>query len=260
MTPGNGVTWQYRSSTGGGTTWNNTSGLSAPYWVKLTRTNNIFTGYRSSDGTNWTQQGKMTNAMPSNVYVGLALTSHDSSALCTATFDNVSVPGWPIAPAAPAGLTATAGDAQCRAQLVRLGQRPRITLSNARSTSGSGYSDIATNASLAFTNTGLANGTLYYFVVSATNSFGESTNSTQVSARPTSSASVAMNAANAAGQLQISWPADHTGWQLQSQTNNLTSGLGTNWVNVPASMQTNQMTVPLNSTNGSVFFRLVRPY
>jgi hypothetical protein len=69
-----------------------------------------------------------------------------------------------------------------------------------------------------------------------------------------------MNAANAAGQLQISWPADHTGWQLQSQTNNLTSGLGTNWVNVPASMQINQMTVPLNSTNGSVFFRLVRPY
>jgi hypothetical protein len=63
----------------------------------------------------------------------------------------------------------------------------------------------------------------------------------------------------AAGQLQISWPADHTGWQLQSQTNNLTSGLGTNWVNMPASMQTNQMTVPLNSANGSVFFRLMRP-
>ena len=82
--------------------------------------------------------------------------------------------------------------------------------------------------------------------VSALNGAGESTNSTQVSARPTSSASVAMNAANVAGQLQISWPADHTGWQLQSQTNNLTSGLGTNWVNVPASMQTNQMTVPLN--------------
>jgi len=50
------------------------------------------------------------------------------------------------------------------------------------------------------------------------------------------------------------------GWQLQSQTNNLGSGLGTNWVNEPASMQTNQMTMPLNSANGSVFFRLVRPY
>jgi len=95
--------------------------------------------------------------------------------------------------------------------------------------------------------------------VSALNGAGESTNSTQVSARQTSSASVAMNAASAAGQLQISWPADHTGWQLQSQTNNLTSGLGTNWVNMPGSDLTNQMTVPLNSTNGSVFFRLLRP-
>ena len=71
---------------------------------------------------------------------------------------------------------------------------------------------------------------------------------------------VAMNTANAGGQLQIFWPADHTGWQLQSQTNNLTGRLGTNWINVPASMQSNQMTVPLNSTNSSVFFRLVRPY
>ncbi len=33
--------------------------------------------------------------MSSNVYVGLALTSHNSSSLGTATFDNVTVPGWP---------------------------------------------------------------------------------------------------------------------------------------------------------------------
>jgi hypothetical protein len=158
-------------------------------------------------------------------------------------------------PPAPAGLAAVAGDAQValnwNAASTATGYKIKRSL-----TSGSGYVNIVANASLTFTNNGLANGTLYYFVVSATNSFGESTNSTPVSARPTSSASVAMNAANAAGQLQISWSADHTGWQLQSQTNNL----GTNWVNVPASMQTNQMTVPLNSTNGSVFFRLVRPY
>jgi hypothetical protein len=126
--------------------------------------------------------------------------------------------------------------------------------------SGSGYTAVATNTSLAFTNTGLSNGTLYYYVVSALNGVGESINSTQASARPTSSAPVAMNAANAAGQLQISWPADHTGWQLQSQTNNLSVGLGTNWINVFASAPTNQMTLPMNATNGSVFFRLVRPY
>lgn len=69
-----------------------------------------------------------------------------------------------------------------------------------------------------------------------------------------------MNAANAAGQSQISWSSDHTGWQLQSQTNNLATGLGTNWVNMTGSDQTNQLKMPLNSTNGSVFFRLMRPY
>ncbi len=260
LTLGNGVTWQSRLTDGGGTSWNQTTGLNAPYWVKLVRSGTLFTGYRSSDGSTWTQQGIVTNSMVSTVYVGLAVTSHNSSSLGTATFDNVTVqPGWPLAPAAPAGLTATAGDGG-----VALNWSASATATNylvkRSTTSGSGYTSIATNASLAFTNTGLANGTLYYFVVSATNSFGESTNSTEVSARPTSSASVAMNAANAGGQLQISWPADHTGWQLQSQTNDLTSGLGTNWVNVTSSAQTNQVAMPVDKANGAVFFRLVRPY
>jgi alpha-N-arabinofuranosidase len=260
LTPGNGVTWQSRLTAGDGTSWNQTGGLNAPYWVKLVRSGTLFTGYRSPDGTAWTEQGKVTNSMGSTVYVGLAMTSHNSSSLGTATFDNVTVlPGWPVAPAAPAGLTAMSGDGS-----VALNWSAAATATNyfvkRSTTSGSGYSAVATNTSLVFTNAGLSNGTLYYYVVSALNGAGESTNSTPVSARPTSSASVAMNAVNAGGQLQISWPTDHTGWQLQSQTNHLTSGLGTNWVNLPASMQTNQMTVPLNSTNGAVFFRLVRPY
>ncbi|HKW30879.1 MAG TPA: cellulase family glycosylhydrolase [Verrucomicrobiae bacterium] len=95
VTPGNGVTWQYRSSTNGSTSWNNTTGLSAPCWVMLVRSGSAFTGYRSPDGTNWTQQGTTNITMSSNVYVGLALTSHNSSSLGTATFDNVTVPGWP---------------------------------------------------------------------------------------------------------------------------------------------------------------------
>ncbi len=57
VTPGNGVTWQYRTSTGGNTGNNNTTGLTAPYWVRLVRNGNTFTGSRSPDGTNWTQLG-----------------------------------------------------------------------------------------------------------------------------------------------------------------------------------------------------------
>ncbi len=160
-------------------------------------------------------------------------------------------------PAAPQNLTATPGDANVALAWSAASNATAYYVKS--SNVSSNFTTIATNLTLTFTNTGLSNGTLYYFAVSALNGAGESTNSAPVSERPTSSVSVAMNAVNAGGQLQISWPADQTGWQLQSQTNNLTSGLGTNWVNVPASMQTNQMTVPLNSANGSVFFRLVKP-
>jgi hypothetical protein len=52
--------------------------------------------------------------------------------------------------------------------------------------SGGPYTVVFTNlTSLAFTNTGLANGTTYYYVVSAFNQAGAGANSTEVSAKPT---------------------------------------------------------------------------
>jgi autotransporter-associated beta strand protein len=60
-------------------------------------------------------------------------------------------------------------------------------------------------------------------------------------------------------QLTLSWPADHTGWRLQSQTNAPGVGLGTNWVNVVGASTTNQVTITINPANGSVFFRLIYP-
>jgi autotransporter-associated beta strand protein len=57
--------------------------------------------------------------------------------------------------------------------------------------------------------------------------------------------------------LTLSWPAGQTGANLQEQINPLTVGLSTNWVTVPGSSTTNQMTFPIVSTNGTVFFRLV---
>jgi hypothetical protein len=60
------------------------------------------------------------------------------------------------------------------------------------------------------------------------------------------------------GQLQLSWPADHIGWTLEAQTNTLKTGLGTNWVVVPNSTTTNQVTIPIVRTNPSVFYRLQR--
>jgi autotransporter-associated beta strand protein len=58
--------------------------------------------------------------------------------------------------------------------------------------------------------------------------------------------------------LTLSWPADHIGWRLQTQANAFGSGLDTNWTDVPATT-TNQIIIPLATSTGSVFFRLVFP-
>ncbi len=60
-------------------------------------------------------------------------------------------------------------------------------------------------------------------------------------------------------QLTLTWPADHTGWRLLAQTNSLSVGLSTNWSTVPNSTNVNQVTIPMNLTNGSVFYRLTYP-
>jgi autotransporter-associated beta strand protein len=60
-------------------------------------------------------------------------------------------------------------------------------------------------------------------------------------------------------KLELSWPADHLGWRLQSQTNSLTSGLGTNWVEVTGSATATSVTNTINAANGAVFYRMVYP-
>ncbi len=97
VTPGNGVTFQVRSGTGGATTSTTVAG-GAPKWVRLVRaSSNSFEGYYSSDGTSWTQISTNTSITISNtVLVGLAVTAHNNASNCTATFDNVSVNQSPV--------------------------------------------------------------------------------------------------------------------------------------------------------------------
>ena len=68
-----------------------------------------------------------------------------------------------------------------------------------------------------------------------------------------------ITAARNGSQLELSWPAEAAGAQLQVQTNAITVGLSTNWVAWPGSTGTNYISVPIDSTNETVFLRLVYP-
>jgi hypothetical protein len=57
------------------------------------------------------------------------------------------------------------------------------------------------------------------------------------------------------GQIQLSWPSEQIGWRLEAQTN----VLGPNWGTVSGSSVTNQISIPINTSGGCVFFRLAYP-
>jgi hypothetical protein len=175
-----------------------------------------------------------------------------------AEFDNFSLT-LAVTPAAPAGLTATAGDRQVNLTWLASGA---LSYNVKRSTdNGSSYVTLTNLSGLLTTNyvdSAVTNGTLYYYVVSAVNGT-ESTNSAPARARPISGVAVLISHALNANQLQLGWPVDHTGWLLQAQTNLLATGLTTNWLTVSNSDVSNQYSAPINPANGSTFYRLLHP-
>jgi hypothetical protein len=61
------------------------------------------------------------------------------------------------------------------------------------------------------------------------------------------------------GTLALTWPATHLGWFLQSQTNSLKVGLGTNWHDIANSESSTSASMLVNPTNATVFYRLRSP-
>jgi regulation of enolase protein 1 (concanavalin A-like superfamily)/uncharacterized protein (DUF2141 family) len=91
VTPGNGIVFQRRLTTTG-ISFSTSGGLNtAPYWVKVVRSGSTFTGFQSTDGTTWVQVGSDTISMSGTVYIGLALSAHNNTALNTSNFDSVAV-------------------------------------------------------------------------------------------------------------------------------------------------------------------------
>jgi hypothetical protein len=107
VTPGNGVVVQYRAATGGGAAMAVGVSGTAPAYVRVARSGSTFTAYTSPDGTTWTPVAgsSLTLSVSGGMLAGLAVTSHNTSALSTAVFDGVSVATSAPAPpgACPSG-------------------------------------------------------------------------------------------------------------------------------------------------------------
>jgi hypothetical protein len=95
ITSSSGAQFQYRAAAGGTTAGTTAAGYAAPYWVKIVRSGNSFSGYRSPNGTSWTQVGStVTIPMNATVYAGLCVTSHNDAKLCDAIFTDLRL-SWP---------------------------------------------------------------------------------------------------------------------------------------------------------------------
>ncbi|MFM1767755.1 MAG: hypothetical protein RJA22_284 [Verrucomicrobiota bacterium] len=117
-------------------------------------------------------------------------------------------------PATPAGVVASAGDTQVG---VRWRASTGATGYNVKraATSGGPYTTLAAGVTTTnYLDTGLVNGTPYYYVVSAFNTAGESANSSQVTATPQPpqppAAPTALAATAGKGRISLKWTQSAT--------------------------------------------------
>ena len=165
-------------------TWTASSGATSYNVKRATTSGGLYTTVSSPTGTSQTDTG-LTNGT-TYYYVVSAVSSAGESANSSQAS---ATPG--VIPAVPTGLTATAGNQQVSLSWTASSGATSYHLKRS-TTSGGPYTTVASPTGTSQTDTGLTNGTAYYYVVSAVNATGESANSSpQVTATPAAVTSVA---------------------------------------------------------------------
>jgi fibronectin type 3 domain-containing protein len=157
-------------------------------------------------------------------------------------------------PAPPTGLAAMSGNTQVTLSWTASTGATSYNVKRS-TTSGGPYTTIANVTTTGYTNTGLVNGTTYYYVVSALNASGESANSGQVSATPTSGippapTGLAATAGNA--QVTLSWNASSGATSYNVKRSTTSGGPYTTVTNVTTTSYTNT-----GLTNGTTYYYVV---
>ncbi|WP_406442000.1 alginate lyase family protein [Streptomyces sp. NBC_00631] len=205
--------------------------LRAPYWVRVTREGERFSGAISADGVRWTEVGSTVCDMSRVTYAGLVLTSclgvdEDYAETGTGAFDNVSVVsrsggnGWrvPRPVRAAADLLAAAGSDGTELTWTDPDPAARYTVLRALAADGP-YRTLARDIGavgfgtrIRYTDGSGASGTTYHYAVAKTNCAGSGPRSAAVSAvMPTVTATTVAPTTITASALPTPWTSGDLG-------------------------------------------------
>ncbi|HTV61891.1 MAG TPA: GH92 family glycosyl hydrolase [Verrucomicrobiae bacterium] len=192
--------------TGDEVVWQN-NGIIYDYTVAVSMDNTNWTTVVDKTANTSTAQDQADVFAAAGRYVRIIVTGLPSGDW--ASFYEFRVFGAAITlPAAPAGLTASAGYGLVSLNWTAPAGATSYTV--ARSTSSGAETPIATVMTTNYTDAGLANGTTYYYVVSAADLLGSSTNATEVSATPERPMPGSYQAAVVACHPLAYWPLNET--------------------------------------------------
>ena len=162
--------------------------------------------------------------------------------------------------AAPASLTATPGNAQVSLSWPASIGATSYDVKRAK-VSGGPYTTVACATTTSYTDTGLANGTTYYYVVSAAygagpNAGGESADSSEASATPQGlarpSAPAVLTATPGNGQVALSWSASSGATSYNVKRATVSGGPYTTIASPNSTSYTNS-----GLTNGTTYYYVV---
>ena len=91
VTATQGLSFQWRSSNSLAMASTVIGGISAPIWLQLNRSGDYYSGFYSTNGSNWVLIGTQQIFLNGSVQAGLAVSADNTAARNTATFTNVSL-------------------------------------------------------------------------------------------------------------------------------------------------------------------------
>jgi fibronectin type 3 domain-containing protein len=232
-------------------TWNASTGATS-YQVKRSTVSGAETQIAAPNSNTFTDTG-VTNGTK-YFYVVSAVNSTAESANSNEVSATPAAP--PTAPAAPTGLQGAAGNAK-----VTLTWNPGTGATGyhvKRSTSSGTETQISSPASDNFVDTTVTNGTKYFYEVSAVNATGESANSNEVSATPTTPATApptptGLQAIGGNSQISLTWNASTGATSYNVKRSTTTGGPFNTTLASPTATNYLDTTV----TNGTAYFYVV---